>query len=113
MPALEPLRGLRVVADPAALDAARWQGSDVIVLRFTPDDAFAIGAAGLEVDDEHAIVEPEVGFAGVWLPAEVVAHHVEWPLPVERPALAQGFVAMNELQRIDWSGPTLILVKPL
>ena len=27
--------------------------------------------------------------------------------------LAQGFVAMNELQRIDWSGPTLILVKPL
>jgi GNAT superfamily N-acetyltransferase len=27
--------------------------------------------------------------------------------------LAQGFVAMNELQRIDWSGPTLILVRPL
>jgi GNAT superfamily N-acetyltransferase len=27
--------------------------------------------------------------------------------------LAQGFVPMNELQRIDWSGPTLILVKPL
>jgi GNAT superfamily N-acetyltransferase len=27
--------------------------------------------------------------------------------------LARGFVAMNELQRIDWNGPTLILVKPL
>jgi len=27
--------------------------------------------------------------------------------------LATGFVAMNELQRIDWHGPTLILVKPL
>ena len=27
--------------------------------------------------------------------------------------LAAGFVAINELQRIDWSGPTLILVKPL
>ena len=27
--------------------------------------------------------------------------------------LALGFVAMNELQRIDWSGPTLILVRPL
>lgn len=27
--------------------------------------------------------------------------------------LAQGFVAMTELQRIDWNGPTLILVKPL
>jgi GNAT superfamily N-acetyltransferase len=27
--------------------------------------------------------------------------------------LAQGFVAVNELQRIDWNGPTLILVRPL
>jgi GNAT superfamily N-acetyltransferase len=27
--------------------------------------------------------------------------------------LAAGFVAMNELQRIDWNGPTLILVRPL
>jgi hypothetical protein len=28
-------------------------------------------------------------------------------------SLAQGFVAMTELQRIDWNGPTLILVRPL
>ena len=27
--------------------------------------------------------------------------------------LATGFVAMNELRRIDWSGPTLVLVGPL
>ena len=27
--------------------------------------------------------------------------------------LAQGFLALNELERIDWDGPTLILVKPL
>lgn len=27
--------------------------------------------------------------------------------------LAEGFVPMTELQRIDWDGPTLILVKPL
>lgn len=27
--------------------------------------------------------------------------------------LSVGFVAMNELERIDWSGPTLILVRPL
>ena len=27
--------------------------------------------------------------------------------------LAVGFVAMNELQRIDWSGPTLVLVRVL
>ena len=93
MPALEPLRGLRVVADPAALDGARWHGPDVTVLRFAPDDAFAIGAEAVDIDDDHAIVEAEVGYAGAWLPADVVARHVEWPLPAERPALAQGFVA--------------------
>jgi GNAT superfamily N-acetyltransferase len=27
--------------------------------------------------------------------------------------VASGFVAMTELQRIDWNGPTLILVRPL
>jgi GNAT superfamily N-acetyltransferase len=27
--------------------------------------------------------------------------------------LARGFVALHELQRIEWNGPTLILVKPL
>jgi hypothetical protein len=93
VPALDRLRGLRVVADPAALDAARWQGTDITVLRLAPDDAFAIGAESVEVDDEHAIVESEPGFAGAWLPLETVAHHVEWSLPRERPALAQGAVA--------------------
>ena len=93
MPALDRLHGLRVVADPAALDAARWQGTDVTVLRLAPDDAFAIGATGVEVWDEHAIVEPEPGFVGAWLPVADVAHHVEWSLPTERPALAQGAVA--------------------
>ena len=93
MLALEPLHGLRVVADPAALDGARWKGADVTVLRFAPDDAFAIGAESVDIEDEHAIVEPEVGFAGGWLTVDAVERHVEWPLPTERPALAQGFVA--------------------
>ncbi len=93
MPALERLVGLRVVADPAALDAARWHGSDVTVLRFAPDDAFAIGAEGVDIEDEYAIVEPEAGFAGAWLSPDAVGRHAEWPLPAERPALAQGFVA--------------------
>ena len=94
MPALERLTGLRVVADPAALDAATWHGSaDVTVLRLAPDDAFAIGATEVDIDDEHAIVEPEPGFAGAWVPLEDVAHHLEWSLPAERPALAQGAVA--------------------
>ena len=92
-PAFERLPGLRVVADPGALDAARWLGEDVTVLRLAPDDAFAIDATGVDVDDEHAIVEPEVGFSGAWVELGAVRRHVEWALPAERPALAQGFVA--------------------
>jgi hypothetical protein len=85
---------MRVVAAPAALDAARWHGrGEVTVLRLAPDDAFAIGATGVDVDDEHAIVESEPGFAGAWMPVVALAHHVEWPLPAERPILAQGAVA--------------------
>jgi hypothetical protein len=83
-----------VVADPAALDVATWRGAgEVVVLRFAPDDAFAIGATEVDVDDEHAIVEQEAGFVGVWLSIEAVAHHLEWSLPTGRPALAQGAVA--------------------
>jgi hypothetical protein len=93
VPALERLHGLRVVADPAALDAARWRGDDLTVLRVAPDDAFAIGATDVEIDDQHAIVESEPGFAGAWLPLDAVADHIEWSLPTERPVLAQGAVA--------------------
>jgi hypothetical protein len=96
VPAFETLRGGRVVADPAALDAARWKG-DPLVLRFAPDEAFAIGAAGGTLDDPDAILEPEAGFAGVWLTTEellsLVVPHLEWPLPETRPALLQGTIA--------------------
>ncbi len=95
MRGLELIAGLRVVADPAALDALA--ATDVI--RIAPDEAFLPGATaqGLAVADEHAIVEPEAGFVGAWLTAEQLAEHVvprlEWPLPTARPALAQGLVA--------------------
>jgi len=98
--ALEPLHGLRVVADPAALDRVSWRGDlDVTVLRLAPDEALAIGARSVEIDDPHAIVEEEAGFVGVWLTAEEfevsVLPHIEWPLPAddERPAVAQGSIA--------------------
>ena len=93
MPALERLRGLRVVADPAALDAARWSGDDVLVLRLAPDDAFAIGAVGVDLDDALAIVEDERGYVGAWCSIREVASHAEWSLPTARPALAQGALA--------------------
>ena len=97
MPGLEPLPGLRVVATPEALDEARWVPGDAVVLRFAPDDAFAVGARTVEIDDPDAIVEPEAGFVGAWLTAdelrdEVVAR-IEWTLPTERPVLAQGTIA--------------------
>ena len=94
MHALDRLTGLRVVADPPALDAARWHGAaGITVLRLAPDDAFAIGASSVDIDDEHAIVEPEQGFAGAWLSVDAIAHHIEWSLPTDRPVLAQGAVA--------------------
>lgn len=93
MRAPERLGGLRVVADPAALDGARWHGNEVTVLRLAPDDALGLGASGVDVDDEHAIVESEGGFVGAWLPIGDVLPHLEWRLPTERPALAQGAVA--------------------
>jgi hypothetical protein len=95
--ALEPLPGLRVVAAPEALDEARWVPGDAVVLRFAPDDAFAIGARTVEIGDPDAIVEPEPGFVGAWLTADElradVVPGIEWSLPAERPALAQGTIA--------------------
>ena len=96
MPALEPVEGLRVVANAGALDAARWSGDDVDVLRIAPDEALAIGATGVEVDDPDAIVEPEVGFSAALLGRDelaAIAAHVEWPLPGDVGTLAQGKIA--------------------
>ena len=96
MRALEAMPGLRVVATPEALDGALWS-EDAIVLRFAPDDAFAIGMSDVALADDGAIVEPERGFVGTWLTRdELVDHvqpHIEWPLPAARPALAQGLIA--------------------
>jgi hypothetical protein len=93
--ALEPLRGLRVIASPDALDGARWTGS-VMVLRFAPDEALAIGAITVDIDDSDAIVERETGFVGARLTTadiERLVAHMDWPLPTEPGALAQGKIA--------------------
>jgi hypothetical protein len=92
------MHGLRVVADPAALDRASWRGDrDVTVLRLAPDDALAVGARAVDIVDEHAIIEEEAGFVGVWLTAEEfeawVLPRIEWPLPEDRPTVAQGSIA--------------------
>ncbi len=101
MPVFEQLYGMRVVADPAAIDGARWTayhptGREVLVLRFAPDEAFALHATAVEIDDEHAIAEHERGIVGAWftvfdLPAIVA--RLEWSLTDERPSFVQGAVA--------------------
>jgi len=93
--ALDTIHGTRIVAAPATLDSVSWP-TGVTVLRFAPDDVFVVGGESLSVSGEHAIVAAEAGFVGRWLTAaelDHVAEHIDWPLPAERPALAQGLVA--------------------
>jgi hypothetical protein len=96
------VRGLRVVAAPAALDAATWP-EGTLPLRLAPDDVLLIAAdladvnVRVAVDDPDAIVADDAGFAAVVLdePAAgaILPRVVEWPLPTSRPALAQGALA--------------------
>jgi len=93
----EQLRGTRLVAAAPTLDALPlFDGA--VGLRLASDDLLVIHRGSLMVAsrDESIIVEKETGFVGWWLtPDELdhVAAHIDWPLPSERPALAQGLVA--------------------
>ena len=84
-PRLNRLHGLHVVAEPSALDGAVWRAEPdgVAVLRFAPDEAFAIGAdpGDVEIADPDAIVVEEHGFVGAWCSIADIGHHVEWSLP--------------------------------
>jgi hypothetical protein len=94
--ALEPAPGVRVVASPEALDRAVWSGDDVVVFRFAPDEAFGLGATGIEVDDPDAIVESDAGFVAARLDdadVRAIADHTEWPVPLGDETVAQGKVA--------------------
>jgi hypothetical protein len=113
VPELEIVAGIRVVAAPDALDAARWQGADVDVLRIAPDEALALGASSAAVDDPDAIVEPEVGFAVALLDAaetRSLAAHTDWPIPEAAGALAQGKIA-GVPARLLIGDPTLLVVQ--
>jgi hypothetical protein len=97
--ALETIRGVRVVADPAGIESIVVAAGGV-VLRFAPDDAFVLldmPGDKIEPVTADAIIAPESGFVGCWLTmAEVASRlvpHIEWPLPEARPALVQGLIA--------------------
>src|SRR4051794_26783222 len=92
---LETVPGTRIVASPPTLDSVAWPAG-AIVLRFAPDDVFVIGGESVGVSGDSVIVAADAGYSGAWLTAAELAHvaeHIDWPLPTERPVVAQGFVA--------------------
>jgi hypothetical protein len=91
----ETLVGTRVVAKPASLNACIAALPPTMdALRFASDEVLLVGKGQIELDDEFAIIEREVGFSYFRFSpaqfAQMVAHRLEWSLPAERPALAQG-----------------------
>ncbi|HUP55168.1 MAG TPA: hypothetical protein VM408_06655 [Methylomirabilota bacterium] len=89
----ERLRGIRVVADPAALDAlVAALPARTSALRFAPDEALVLGLASVHLDDPDAIVEDESGFVAFTVERAEVERHIEWALP-DAGAIAQGSVA--------------------
>jgi hypothetical protein len=110
------------VAAPEAIDRAVWRDDgpgpdefEPLVLRLAPDDAFAIGATGVDIDDPHAIVERETGFTALMFPADefvdAVLPRMEWPAPIERPAFAQGAIAgVPTKLYLDSTGAAIVLV---
>jgi hypothetical protein len=113
---------MRVVASPEAIDHALWQDAgpgpdefEPLVLRLAPDEVFAIGATGVEIDDPDAIVEQEAGYIALMFPADefvdAVIPHLEWQAPMERPAFAQGAIAgVPTKLYIDPTGAAIVLV---
>lgn len=89
----------RIVATPAALDAAKWP-EGTIALRSAADELWltpAIDIEELSVDDPHAIIIKDSSLAGIWLPSAEALAILErlcaWEVPSARPAFAQGSVA--------------------
>ena len=96
MPELRAVRGLRLVADPAAIDGATWTtdlDTPAPVHRFAPDEAFSPGSASVVIDDEHAIVVEEHGITSARCSIADILPHIDWTLPVQRPTFTQGAVA--------------------
>jgi hypothetical protein len=114
--------GVRVVATPGAIDGAAWQDAgpgpedfQPLILRLAPDEALAIGATGVRLDDPDAIAEAEVGYVALMFPVDEFIDHVlpriEWPAPATRPAFAQGSIAgVPAKLYIDSTGAATVFV---
>jgi hypothetical protein len=110
VPALEIRPAWRIVADPAALDAAAWPAG-TLAMRLAPDDVLLFDGHPPAIADPYAIVEPDHGWSLATLgPAELdhVSHHVEWALA---DGLGQGLVA-GVPAKLVVSGGGAVLVTP-
>lgn len=107
----EVLKGRRVAAAPAALDAAQWP-SAWMVLRFAPDEALVVGDGDLVVDDRHALVEDDASLAAIELPlseaGDVLARLGDWEWPIPGESLSQGLIA--GIPAKVWTRPELVLL---
>lgn len=98
MARFDTLHGLRVVANPTALDSVvKALPSGVTVLRIAPDDLLLIGYIGpLSCSDPHAIIETDLGFSRAWFTRtefdQIVRPHMEWAMPPDG-RLGQGLIA--------------------
>jgi hypothetical protein len=93
VPAPEPLHGIRVVADPVAIDAlVAALPARTTALRFAPDEVLVLGVASIRLDDPDAIVEDETGYVALTVERAAVERCTEWPLPATG-AVAQGSIA--------------------
>jgi hypothetical protein len=100
--ALNRLSAVRIAATAKALDALK-PGAQHVLLRIAPDEAIVLARTSDApmplpfVDDPHAIIVAEGGYAGIWVPQQLahalLARHCEWPLPEITPAFAQGAIA--------------------
>lgn len=92
---LEPLTVTRIVTIADVLDALD-PPAGAVVLRIAPDEALVLGAVDVDVEDPHAIVIHDRGWAAVWLEADradaFLSHECAWPRPTVRPAFVQGMV---------------------
>lgn len=111
MPGLETIAGHRIIALPVALDTAQWP-QDAHVVRIAPDDAFVIGPGVSEISDEHAIVEGETGFSGMWLEMDDARDWLErnatWAPASE--GLAQGMAAGLPVKALTVGDRVLLMV---
>lgn len=114
MPVFERVHTTRIVATPAALDAARWPAGHIALRTATDEVLITPPLAEPKVADEHAIVLADSSFFGGWIEAAlaltVLERECEWELPRARPAFAQGMVAGLPLKLWFESERVLVLV---